>query len=81
MYVDANPHLLACENLKNGTVANIESEGFPLLVFLSFIIIPCFFYPIYFTVPYRLYLRNSVTWLCIILTSLLHFWNNIVIVH
>jgi len=26
--------------------------------------LPCF-YPIYFTVPYRLYLRNAVTWLCI----------------
>jgi len=42
MYVDANPHVLACDNLKNGTVANIESEGLPLLVFLSFIILPCF---------------------------------------
>jgi hypothetical protein len=42
MYVDANPHVLDCDNLKNGRVANIESEDFPLLILLSFIILPCF---------------------------------------
>ena len=43
-------------------LANIDCKTF--FITHIFIILPCF-YPIYFTVPYRLYLRNSVTLFCI----------------
>jgi hypothetical protein len=41
------------------------AKSFPLLTLLSFITFYPVLYPIYFTVPYRLYLRNDVTCLCI----------------
>jgi len=60
-------------------VANTDCEGlsFPhIFIFYPFITFYLDFYPIYFTVAHRLYLRNPVTWLCISFNLIIPFFLN-----
>jgi len=69
--VITNQDARICINLHtalNIVLANIEYEGFSItriFIFYPFIISYLVFYHIYFTIPYKLSLRNSVTRLCI----------------
>jgi hypothetical protein len=65
-------------------LASIECEGFSsthIFIFYPFIASYPVSYHSYFMIPYRLSIRNSVTWLCIVLTLLSHFWDNSVMIH
>jgi hypothetical protein len=52
-------------------------------IFILYLIITFYpvFYFIHFAVPYRLYIMNYVAWFVLVLTLLVRFWNNTVIIH
>jgi len=52
---------------------NAKCRPTHIFIFSPFIIFCLVFFLIYFMVPYRLYLRNSVTWLYIIFNLIIPF--------